>query len=445
MSESRVGVKLFAIGNWITNLRSASPGYIAALASGYALMGANMLVQFALTPFYLKYLGTHQFGVLMLLLNLINFAAIGITWMSGGLVRVFGEFWAQEDLKGFRHAFLVGKYVFTIYAVMVVLLGIAAWWLVQERVQDNDLLLNSVLLAGLYLVLNYEALPERQAFVGTNRQATGNYIEFSRVMLFALMTYMLLPTIGDMSAVWIALMAGVVMQRLVTGIYWHRQVGSTGWSRYRAEMTPLLRRLGGRQGAGYVTYGALLLMLQADTVIVGFLGGAEMAGQFVLLWKIPEMIGLLLWRIPSTIEPRVIQLDAKGEKEQMQSLFWHGRQWFLLLLAVVSLLYILFGHWLAELWVGKHAPDQEWMYIAGGIALFFNTFSRWPVSFAYALIKLSALTRIAAIEVAGKLLLTVVLFPYLNIASPIIASILIHVGYVAYGYQKIMRPGVQTA
>jgi O-antigen/teichoic acid export membrane protein len=435
---------ILEISKRITALRNSSPGYLSALTSGYLLMGANMLVQFVLTPFYLEHLGSYQFGVLMLLLNVINFAAIGITWMSGGLVRVIGEFWAREDLAGFRYAFAVGKYVFTLYALLVVALGIAAWWLLQGRTADNDLLLHFVLLAGLYLLLNYEALPERQAFVGTNRQATGNYIEFSRIILFALMTYLLLPALGDMSAVWIALMAGVAIQRLGTGVYWQKQVGSTGWKRYQPEMTPLLKRLAGRQGAGYVSYGALLLILQADTMIVGFLGGAEMAGQFVLLWKIPEAISLLLWKIPSAIEPRVIQLDATGEKEQMYSLFRQGRRWYLLLVGMVSLVYMLSGQWLAELWVGEHAPDQGWMYVAGGIALFFNTFSRWPVSFAYALIRLAALTRVAVIEVVGKLLLTALLFPYFNIASPIIASIATHIGYVAYGYQRIMRPGVHS-
>lgn len=434
-----------ALSSRITALKSSCPGYISALTSGYLLMGANILVQFALTPFYLEHLDAHQFGMLMLLLNLINFAAVGITWMSGGLTRMIGEFWAREDLVGFRLAFSVGKYVFTLYALLVVTFGIASWWLLEGRLPGNEQLFHFVLLAGLYLLLNYEALPERQAFVGTNRQAMGNYIEFSRVIFFAMTAYLLLPTLGDMSAVLIALMAGVVMQRLATGVYWQKQVRHTGWRRYQPEMTSLLKRLVGKQGAGYVSYGVLLLMLQADAMIVGFLGGAEMAGQFVLLWKIPEVISLLLWKIPSAIEPRVIQLDAKGEKEQMHSLFKQGRLWFLLIVGMVSLLYMLTGQWLAELWVGEHAPDEGWMYVAGGVALFFNTFCRWPISFAYALIKLAALTRVTVIEVAGKLLLTVLLFPYFNIASPIIASIATHVGYVAYGYQRIMRLGVQSA
>ena len=57
------------------------------------------------------------------------------------------------------------------------------------------------------------------------------------------------------------------------------------------------------------------------------------------------------------------------------------------------------GHWLTELWVGEHAPQDKWMYFAAGAALFFSVISRWPISFAYAMVKLKDLTRVAFIEV----------------------------------------------
>ena len=416
-----------------------NPGYISALTSGYILMGANMLIQFALTPYYLSYLGEHQFGVLMILLNLINFASLGITWMSGGLVRVIGEYWSHDDHEGFRLAFAVGKYAFTIYAILVVTIGICLWFLLQRETEGSNVSSHHLLMAGLYLILSYEALPERQAFVGTNRQETGNYIEVSRIMLFALITYILLPIMKSMSAVWIALMVGVLMQRILMGVYWSRQVGNTGWMRYRSEMRPLLRRLAFQQGMGYVSYGILLLILQADTAIVGFLGGAEEAGKFVLLWKIPEAIGLLLWKIPSTLEPRVINLDARGNNNALKTLFIQGRRWYLLLVVFISAIYVVVGKRLAELWVGDHALDQNWLYLVAGAALFFNTFARWPIAFAHALVELKPLVRVAAIEVIGKLLLILILYPLVGIAAPLVSIVLVHICYVFFAYQGIVK------
>jgi len=424
-------------------MKNVSLGYLSALSSGYVLMGANLLIQFALTPFYLDYLGEQSFGMLMMLLNLINFAAIGITWMSGGLVRVMGESWARSDFTNFRNVFAVGKYVFTLYAILAVSLGYFIWFIWGDDGSDESVSA-AVILAGIYLVLNYEALTERQAFVGSNKQDIGNYIELSRVLFFAGLTYFLLPKLQNMTAVWISLMSGVLLQRVITGLYWRKCLGNTGWKRFTPVMKPILERLAGKQGAGYVGYGALLLLLQADTMIMGFIGGAEVAGQFVLLWKIPEAIGLLLWRIPSTIEPKVIHLDASGQHEALRSIFTRGRRWYFLLLLTASLVYMIVGQWLATLWVGEHAPVESWMYIASGVALFFNSFARWPISFSYALIKLSPLIKIALVEVVSKIVLIIILFPYTGIASPIVALIITHACYVAWAYQKTMSYGVRT-
>lgn len=64
---------------------------LGALGSGYALMGVTILIQFVLVPLYLQHLGKEAFGILVLLLAAINYGAIGITWLSGGMARILGE------------------------------------------------------------------------------------------------------------------------------------------------------------------------------------------------------------------------------------------------------------------------------------------------------------------------------------------------------------------
>ena len=53
-------------------------GYLGSLSSGYLLMGTSILVQVALVPLYINVFGQYQFGVLMVLLGIVNFASIGI-------------------------------------------------------------------------------------------------------------------------------------------------------------------------------------------------------------------------------------------------------------------------------------------------------------------------------------------------------------------------------
>ena len=70
--------------------------YAGALSTGYILMAAHMLTQIILTPIYLKTLGDEKFGLLMIFLNVITFAVFGISWFSGGLIRVLGEYWSNK-------------------------------------------------------------------------------------------------------------------------------------------------------------------------------------------------------------------------------------------------------------------------------------------------------------------------------------------------------------
>lgn len=418
-------------------LKKTDLNFFGAVVSGYLVVTGTMLLQFLLTPMYLEYLGQEQFGALMVVMNLINFAAIGITWMSGGFVRITGEQWAVRDLDGIRVTFRTAKIVFTFYAaILVSLFFLTSALVAKESMGVNSL---SLWLAALYFALSYEALPERQLFVGINRQATGNYFELVKVAVTGCLIAFSLPFFQNMSVVWIGFIAGVVIQRLAVSLYWRRAISGLRWAHPSKTMIPLVRRLAGQQGIGYVGYGMLLLALQADILLIGYLGGSEAAARYVLLWKIPEAIGLLLSKLPSTIEPKVIELDARRESTALEQLFVLGRRRYIFLVAVVSLFYGFFGRDLAQLWVGEHALTDQWMYTAAACALFLNSAARWPISFAYALIRLAKLFRIALIELTTKVLLTLVLFPTFDIVAPILASITTHLLYAGLAYQGLIK------
>lgn len=413
------------------------PGYISAISFGYLFIGSNMLVQFILTPMYLNFLGEEQFGLLMLLLSIINFLAIGITWMSGGLVRILGEYWAKSNILGFKNSFVLGKYVFTLYSCLIVFFGIILWLILDDQKNIEKVKLD-ILLASIYLIIYYENLPGRQAFVGINQQSTGSIIEFLRVIFFGLLVFFLLPYFKDISVVWISLIIGVCCERIITGYYWKKYVGVFGWMKFSSDMRPLLKRLVGKQGFGYMIYGMLVLASQADAMVIGLIGGVEAVGKFVLLWKIPSAIIVLLWKVSAALKPRVVQLDAQGKIDKIKEIYISGRKWYYLLVLLISSFYILSGKWLTELWVGQFAPSENWMYIVSGVALFFSLLSRWPISFSHALIKLPELNKVASFELIGKVTFTIMLYPYFNIASPAVGLIIIHLIYVAYAYQNLM-------
>ena len=98
--------------------------YPLSLLANYLMMAANIIAQIVLVPIYLANLGAEGFGVLVLILGLINYTAIGVGWLSGGLQRILGETFATSDSAGFVRAYDLGKILFVAYALLALLTGL---------------------------------------------------------------------------------------------------------------------------------------------------------------------------------------------------------------------------------------------------------------------------------------------------------------------------------
>lgn len=423
------------------NLITFIPGYSSALFSGYIVMGLLMISQLLLTPFYLHYLTAKQFGLLMILFSFVNFAAIGISWASTGFVRVIGEFAANQHNQAIIDTMITAKYIFTIYGLVFASVSLSAWYIAHHLHLINTPLSTPIYLTTLYLCLSFENEPETITFVGMNKQHIGNRIETLRIIFFMLFTLVLLPILKNSNAIWIAMINSMLFRRVISAHYWKRHIGTTylNWSTFKPRMKPILKRLTGRQGVAYALYGILNVILNTDTLLIAYLGGTIAAGQFVLLWKIPQTFFLLLQRIPSTLTPTIIQLDEKNEEKKLKTLFIQGRYWFFTLIFCVVVYYAILGHWMTTLWVGKHAPTHIWMYWICALSLLFSTIARWPTVFSCALIQLAPLVRTMFIEFIGKVTLTVLLYQYVGIAASVAATVIIHLVYLAWRYQKLVQ------
>ena len=400
-------------------------------------MSAHMLTQIILTPIYLNTLNDEKFGILMIFLNIITFAVFGISWFSGGLVRLLGEYWSNKKLIKFKETLILGKYVFTSYALLTALLSLILYYFLKQFGYLSSIEFFTVILILIYFILNYEALTERQAFVATNWQALGNNIETTKIIVFFFLVIFLLPKYKSLNVVFAALIAGVITQRVITGIYLRFKIGFSGWGKFTNSMKPDLNQFLSTKGLNYFYFGTLVLLLQLDVVIIGIIGGPVVAGKFVLLWKIPEVLGLILGKIPTSLEPKIIHLDSKSELSSYSRFFLNSKTFFIIICLITSIFYILAGEHLVRIWVGENAPKDDWMYYIAGVALFFYSISRWPISFAFAQVKLRQLIKVSLIEFSFKIIFTLVLFRFFSYASPLIGMIIIHIIYVARGYQKI--------
>lgn len=425
-------------------LRSALPinrDYAAALVTSYGLTGITVVIQLVLVPLYLTHLGKERFGVLAMIMATNSFAAIGITWMSGGMARILAERTAVNDSAGFRAAYAFSKIVYVSYALIVILaFWLFAPWLLADALSDPEIFL-AIVMASIYLLISYEYNADRLAFVARHWQSRANMREAAGQIVFAACVGVGLYTKAGLPGVVVSQIAGALTVRFLAWTHWQKDVYGLRWKLNIEGAHELWQRMTGSVGRDYIVYGMLLLTLQADALIIGWLAGPELAANYYLLWRIPEVCILLLWRIPSAYTPHLIAMDTRGNREALRKGYRRGLFTMVALAGTAALIYALLGHGIVRLWVGDNAPSAFWPYTVAAGAMFFIAVSRWPAELAYSLLNTRPLVKIAALETVAKLALIILLFGVFNYTSPLIAVCLVHALGVTYLY---VRLGQQT-
>lgn len=420
-----------------------NPDYARSVATAYGASALNVVVQIVLVPLYLHYLGKYQFGVLMLLLALFNYLSFGITWASSGAQRIMGELAAEGDFQRLSEFFCLTKILFLGYAAIIgaitlgVVFGAAALGFAAET--PGAVPMTEVTLFGLaYFLITYEFNVDRMSLAAIGQQAWANTLTIVSQAVFAVAVIPVLHLGWGIPGVIAALTGGVVVSRCLSFMLLRRH--RIHWKWPRGETRQWLARLLGPMGRGYALYGMLLVtLLQADTLLIGWLGGAVMVAEFVLVWKIADVVIQMLWRIPESLQPYLVQMDARGETARMTRLFGQGQKWLTAMGIVCGGLFAFLGPDLVELWVGAdQAPDSRLAYALAGGAIFWSVSARLPAIYGFSLVRLAALNRAVGVELAARVAIAIGLFPLMGYLAPLVAVNVAHVSGVAVLYRRIV-------
>lgn len=421
-------------------------GFVSALLSGYVVMASSIAVQFLFVPRYIEAFGKYQFGILMVLLNFVNFAVIGIAWMSGGSLRLLGEYAGLGEAENFRKAFGLIKTIYVGYGLILSALlgGVALFcdqWLFNGGTEsDMQVARAALLLTGGYLIAFFAVAIDRIALIARKRQAVANISQLAGIVVFAVSVALWLEHGGDMAGVLGCQLLGALVSIGVAQMLLARELPGLGMRFPSKRDGALLRRLGGRTGLGFFLHGAIILALLADTSLVGWLGGAREAGEFFLVWKIAEVAVQVLWKLPEPLAPYFVQMDARGEHPAMDRI---ARAGYVVIGAAslgAGLVYAFFGHALVVFWVGaERAPITPLGYALAGGAIFWVGISRLPVVLAGARVALRPLNIAGSFELLGKLAISVCLFPQLGYLSVLLGINVVHLCGGSYLYYRLSR------
>lgn len=405
--------------------------YPRGLLASYLAMAAGIIAQIVLVPNYLANLGAAGFGGLVLILALINYSVIGVGWLSGGLQRILGETFATNNSAEFVAACRLGKIIFVSYAFILLIVGViilATMWRVQFSIW-------LVIVAGLFILANYEMMIERIALAAAARLAASNILQFIQTIVYAVSVFFALQAGGKLIAVFSCQLGSVLFVRMLLPIFWQGT-----WPRIKsdARIRPLFARLTGRMGGGYFLAGALILTGQSDVLILGWLGGAEAAAQYTLVWKIAEVCITALWRIPESWTPILVRLDAAGDSARIARQYRHLAALLLITSMFAGVTYAFLGQKIVTFWLGpEHAPKEQLGFMLAGAAVVWVALARLPSILAYGLARLKLYNGVVFAEVVARVILTLSLYPHFGYLAPLVALNVVHVLGIAGAYQWV--------
>jgi O-antigen/teichoic acid export membrane protein len=404
--------------------------YPLSLLSGYLWMAANIIAQLILVPIYLHALGATGFGVLVVMLALVTYANVGVGWLSGGLQRILGETFSTKNYAGFVQAVDVGKIILVAYGAAAALLGVG----VVAFFGHTLVPLGAAIVAGLFLVASYETSIERLALTAAARLAAVNLLQFAQVVVYATSVVFVLRAGGGLLGVFACQLGSVLVARILLPLCWQGRRPTAKHS--VSTPRPLLARLTGRMGGGYFLSVALIVSSQSDVLVIGWLGGAEAAARYVLLWKIAEVGVTALWRISESWSPILVRMDATNEHDIIMRQYRHITALLLATAIPAGLAYALLGPWVTTLWLGaEHAPKDPLGFVLAGTAIVWMGLARLPSILSYSLARFRVWNGIACVEVAARLALTVALYRRFGYLAPLVALNVVHVCGIAIAYQ----------
>ena len=419
--------------------------FYGTVVAGYGLIILNMVAQVILIPLYIKGIGADGYGVFLLLYSFMNYVDIGVGLFSGGVLRLLGENYAVGNLKGVRNAYTISKIVICGYGIIAMFLMVGYASLVkgmQYFSSDATEAFRIVFSAMAFLFIKYDLSVEYQALVGTQKQTLSNSLQMTAQFIYLLLAIpYLMKGNGQVSTLFLFNLIGLLVVRIIIFIYHSIKKDNIKLIRFNKEMQDARKRLLGKMGYSYALYGILIITFQADMLILGTLSdNAELLTVYAMTWKVAEAGRQILWKIPESMQPYIIEQDARSLRDEMRLQYKKIYKYTCALSFAAMMGYGLLGKAAIKIWMGDSYIDIPTIRIwLTAIVLFLNGIERTPAIYAYSTVNLKRLNTVAGIEVLIKTALIVVLFEKYEVSAPLIAMIITHICGIAYAYWDMGR------
>jgi O-antigen/teichoic acid export membrane protein len=184
----------------------------------------------------------------------------------------------------------------------------------------------------------------------------------------------------------------------------------------------LIHRLFVSDGFKYFVNGmTTIFLLQIDIFLIDYLYGSASAGIYLIIWKIPNAIIMLGWRLSDPFAVIVANELKLNNSNKIRKQFYSLEKKLLFSAFVVSIVYFFLASFILDIWIGKeNIPNINYMYLVTAIVILFSVMQRLYLSVNYYTKGLSYTSSLQFIEIIFKIIFIVFTFDYFKELAPVV-------------------------
>lgn len=376
----------------------------------YLAMASNIMTGFILFPLILKYIGLEALGIFGLLYSTKAIVDIGIGWLSASMTKnlIKYNFLKNKILTlSFLINFSYGFFGFIIFILYGYILKIEYF--------------TSFLYFSIFFLLSCMMIPFYEIMSAELRQYQIAFFRFVQQFLFMVLSisFFILFKEKSLDVIFLTLViSSVVTLIFLLRFFYNNFQYKYQFKRFRKK---ILYQVLIKDGKKYFFNGvSTILLLQLDVLLIDYLYGSKSAGIYLLIWKIPNTLIMLGWRLSEPFQA-VVAKEINQNKEDVKIQFYDLEKKILAISLIAGLVYFYFGSFILEIWLGsENIPEIKYMYFIPAFVIIFSIIQRLYLAINYYTFGLETITILQIIELSLKIFFILFMFDEFKELSPIV-------------------------
>ncbi len=253
---------------------------------------------------------------------------------------------------------------FAAYATLILLITIAGglsagkWW-----IQDADTALIqqgriACFLLGAFIWIHYVHQADVSLLTAMLKQGWANFYRIVFQIIFIILVIFFVLPDPRLDLLMLANVIGVLISAIAARCHL-RISGQLAPFQWRLPGSELVKKVFLTGGEPYFIFGiARIGLIYGDVLIIGAVLGSEMVSAYLIIWKIPDVMALLLGRISEMLSPYLTRLNTKNS-ENTSSLFLCTSRLQHSLGLVAGFAYAFFGYFNGKSMGGRGAHAEN--------------------------------------------------------------------------------------